>query len=73
MLIKINRLRYFFIVARFWGWRENGAELKRWEEEASTRGSEVKKGWEDNDWVSVLLKMGIECFSHEGDNTLRWY
>ncbi|KAI8831428.1 NADH-ubiquinone oxidoreductase complex I, 21 kDa subunit-domain-containing protein [Chytridium lagenaria] len=41
---------------RFWGWRENGKEVARWESEAHLRPSaDEKQGWEDNDWVCKYL------------------
>ncbi|KAI9203898.1 NADH-ubiquinone oxidoreductase complex I, 21 kDa subunit-domain-containing protein [Polychytrium aggregatum] len=35
---------------RFWGWSENGQELKRWEAESASRPARSGQGWQDNDW-----------------------
>ncbi|TPX48449.1 hypothetical protein SeLEV6574_g02017 [Synchytrium endobioticum] len=35
---------------RFWGWKENSIEAKRWEEEQANAPPPVKKAWADMDW-----------------------
>eukprot|EP00842_Homolaphlyctis_polyrhiza_P003959 jgi/Hompol1/4564/HPOL_003705-RA len=40
----------FYIWERFWGWRENARELKRWEEEAPLRENERIRTWSETDW-----------------------